>query len=64
MNKQEAIAAMETGAKLTWPHFSSDEWVTIQEDGYYLFEDGCRCTPEEFWAHRDTPEWFKDWELY
>jgi len=47
MTKQEAIAAMKQGIKITHRGYSSDEWSTMKE-GYVLFEDGCRCTPHEF----------------
>jgi hypothetical protein len=45
MNKREAIQWMLRGARLTHKYFSSDEWVTIGEDGLIELEDGVRCTP-------------------
>ena len=64
MNREQAQFAIEQGQKLTWTHFSSDEWVMGLEDGYYLFEDGCQCTPEEFWQSRTSPEWNEGWKIY
>jgi len=63
MNKQEAIAAMEAGQKLTQTYFTSEEWVK-QVHNMYIFEDGCQCTPEEFWEYRVGNDWNKGWSEY
>jgi len=63
MNKQEAIQAMLEGKKVTHRYFTDDEWVTM-ENGKIVFEDGIRCSPEEFWKWR-TEECFEtDWSIY
>lgn len=49
MNKTEAKFALENGQRLTHKYFSRDEWIQGMPDGSYLFEDGCKCSPREFW---------------
>lgn len=44
---------MLRGARLTHKYFSSDEWVTIGEDGLIELEDGVRCTPVAYMVHTD-----------
>lgn len=63
MTKQEAIQAMAAGKKVRHKNFSRDEFVSWPGD-QYLFEDGVRCDPEEFWAHRKGPDWENGWELF
>ena len=63
MNKQEAKVAMLNGDKVTHMWFSSDEWVKLVE-GYYVFEDGCRCTQREFWDSRTDASWNTGWEKW
>lgn len=58
MNKHEAIKAMESGKKVSHEYFSDDEWMTIDHnDNQILFEDGCRCSQEEFWSIRQEKGW-------
>lgn len=63
MNKQEAIEAMEAGQKVSHKWFTSEEWMTMQE-GYIIFEDGCQCTPREFWQSRVDASWEDDWKIF
>ena len=63
MNKQEALIAMEEGKKVSHMYFTPEEWVTI-DNGDFLFEDGVRCTFEEFWAYRSDEYWTTDWRLW
>lgn len=62
LNKDEAVAAMKRGEKVRHRWFASDEWVTF-ENGYFVFEDGVRCSPELFWMDRQLPSWSFDWEI-
>lgn len=61
MNKQEAIAAMKLGAKVTHRFFTQNEFVTITPAGWYLFEDGVMCSPLSFWYDRTGQAWEEDW---
>ncbi|MDO9186953.1 MAG: hypothetical protein Q7W13_13145 [Bacteroidia bacterium] len=63
MTKQKAIEEMLQGNKVTHRHFSSDEWVTM-EDGKIVLEDGVKCHPLEFWKYRTDVSFNEDWDLY
>lgn len=63
MTKSEAITAMKNGLKVTHRYFSSDEWMTMQ-DGRILLEDGCKCSPEEFWRWRKDNNWNDGYSLF
>lgn len=63
MTKQEALNLLDQGATLAHDTFSDNEW--IKKDGrYYLFEDGVKCSPVEFWSHRTQPFWDNNWHEY
>lgn len=63
MTKEEAIKAMSEGKKVRHRYFSKDEWVTINSDGNYLFEDGYSASPELFWFDRQDSYWDNGWEI-
>nr|DAQ12996.1 MAG TPA: Protein of unknown function (DUF2829) [Crassvirales sp.] len=63
MTKEEAIKAMSEGKKVRHNHFSSDEWMSQLPNGDYLFEDGVKCSPREFWTWRTCTSWNTDWEI-
>ena len=63
MTKQEAIAAMQEGKKVTHEYFGQDEWVTMK-DGSIVLEDGVSCHPLEFWRWRTASAWLDNWELF
>jgi hypothetical protein len=63
VNKEEAIEALENGETLTHKYFTPEEWMKMRE-GYILFEDGCQCTPIEFWQNRTEDFFQKDWKIY
>jgi hypothetical protein len=63
MNKAEAIQAMREGKKVTHRYFSQDEWMTM-EGGQILLEDGVRCSQNQFWADRTSPEWEDGYSLF
>ena len=63
MTKQEAIQSMEEGYKVTHEYFTDEEWMKLR-NGVYIFEDGVKCTPNEFWKHRQA-EWYNEgWSIY
>jgi len=63
MTIAEAKQALKEGKKITHDYFSRDEWV--QGDGNeYLFEDGVRCTPDEFWQYRQIPGFNNGWQIW
>jgi hypothetical protein len=64
MTKQMAIEALKQGAKIQHRYFSDNEWVTINEDGKYIFEDGVICSPTLFWYDRDSIYWETDWNIF
>jgi hypothetical protein len=60
LTKDQAITAMFRGHKLAHRYFSDGEWVK-QEGNVFVFEDGCKCTPGEFWSYRSGEGWNTDW---
>jgi hypothetical protein len=56
VKKNKAIEEMKAANKITHRHFSSDEWMTIEE-GLILLEDGVRCSQSEFWKWRTDNSW-------
>ncbi len=64
MTRQEAIQAMIDGKRVTHRHFTSDEWITINKQGKFQFEDGVECSASEFWSHRTSEDWNTDWEIF
>jgi len=63
MNKIEALKALQYGKKLTHHWFSPNEWV-IEDQGKYIFEDGCQCHDFEFWADRTDESWNRGWSIF
>ena len=63
MTKQTAIQAMQDGAKVRHENFSPDEWMKM-EGNEIVLEDGVRCTPDEFWIHRQGEDWQDGWSIY
>lgn len=65
MTKQEAIAAMERGEKITHRYFTPEEWMTIiKGENVYTCEDGEKCTPSWFWASRTDPDWQYGYSIF
>ena len=62
MNKQEAVDAMKEGHKVAHSNFSSDEWMMRGGRGI-IFEDGCQCSPSEFWQYRTEDWWDTGWRI-
>lgn len=63
MTKGEAILEMQKGKKVTHTYFTDDEWISCY-DGKVIDEIGMKLNWEEFWAHRQSPAFDKDWSLY
>lgn len=63
LSKQTAIELMLQGEKLTHKGFSANEWMSM-DGNHIIFEDGCRCWPDEFWRSRTDPVWDHGWDLF
>lgn len=64
ITKEEAIAEMLKGNKVTHKYFSANEWMTHTADGRILLEDGVKCLPSEFWRWRADESWNSGYSLY
>lgn len=64
MDVNNAITWMMLGAKLQHSSFSPEEWVAINKENLYQFEDGVECTPEEFWNYRKDTIWLDGWDFF
>lgn len=60
MNKQEAISVMGLGIKVTHPHFTPDEYITMR-DGYIIDEKQYQLNFNDFWKYRTHESWEQDW---
>lgn len=63
MTRSSAIIAMVRGEKVRHRFFSSDEWVKMNPDGKYEFEDGVVCSAELFWKDRSGELWYDGWVI-
>lgn len=63
MTKEEAIKAMSEGKKVRHRYFGPDEWVSMNSDGLYVFEDGVMVDPSLFWTDRQESYWSEGWKL-
>jgi len=63
MNKQQAIDAMLQGKKVTHRFFTDDEWVTMNEQGEIVSEDGVN-HGLYFWKLRSHADWETDWNIH
>ena len=63
LTKEQAIALMKQGKKLTHRYFSDDEWITMRGNIIYM-ERGQECWASEFWRDRQGEQWETDWSLY
>jgi ASC-1-like (ASCH) protein len=62
--KQEAIALMKSGQKLTHRYFADEEYITIGHAGNICTEEGYTCSLDEFWSDRTDPTWQIGWEIF
>lgn len=58
MTREEAIKAMSEGKKVRHRYFGPDEWVSMNSNGLYVFED-----PSLFWMDRQESYWSEGWKL-
>lgn len=56
LTKLEAIKAMGSGKRVTHHYFTNGEWMTI-DLGKIVFEDGVRCSIQDFYADRQSDAW-------
>jgi hypothetical protein len=63
LTKEQAIALMKQGKKLTHRYFSDDEWITMRGN-MIVMENGCSCWNNLFWQDRQGEKWETDWSLY
>lgn len=62
LTKEQAIAAMKEGNKVTHLYFTDDEWVKSDKEGdIYTFDDGVSITSKEFWNLRSINSYNKGW---
>ena len=64
MTKQEAIAAMKSGQRVTHNYFTDSEWVSLTPTGLYQFEDGCVMPSLNFWEDRKGHYWDEGWSIF
>jgi hypothetical protein len=64
MSRYEAAQALKVGKKLTHRYFTPEEWVKGDGEGYYIMEDGVRCTAAEFWKWRQYEDFNTDWSIF
>jgi len=65
MTKQEAIAEMKAGKRLTHRFFADHEWVTMPQQGHCVqSEDGIKQNAAGFWSLRTGEEWQIGWEIF
>jgi hypothetical protein len=63
LTKEQAIAAMKAGKKVTHRYFTKDEWITMVGNRV-ITEDNASCWAAEFWSYRTGECWEIDWELF
>ena len=63
MTKEQAIAEMKKGNKITHKYFADGEWMTIQ-DREILLEDNVRLDYYEFWNSRFQDCWKDGYSIF
>lgn len=64
LSKDEAIAAMLQGKKVTHQHFTDNEWMKLNGHFEVEFEDGCKIDVDTFWKDRKGEGWQTGWSIY
>lgn len=64
MTKDEAIAAMKAGEKVTHKHFLDTEWITMEGNLTIITEEGYSISTVEFWGYRQSESFNNDWSIY
>ena len=63
MTQQEARQEIRRGNKVTHRFFSEDEYLTLNERGQEVTEEGY-VLDAHFWMMRLAPKWQTDWSLF
>lgn len=63
MTKDEALAAMKKGQRVTHAYFLPSEWMTMTKSGQIITEDGITQDAEEFWTYRSGDGWNQNYSL-
>ncbi len=61
MNKQEAIAAMLNGSKVTHRFFLPEEFIYMESG---IIHDENKMPLYRFWEYRKIEEWNDNWSIY
>lgn len=64
MNKEQAIAAMRKGKKVTHKLFMDYEYIYMDKDDNVVSEDGVVRPSDEFWRWRYDKSWEKGYSLF
>lgn len=62
ISKNEAIAAMKQGLKVSHRFFMEGEWITMRGNIIFM-EQGQECWASEFWRDRKGAAWETDWRI-
>lgn len=58
------LLELKKGKKITHEYFISDEWMKLDNEGDFLFEDDVVIDQTEFWEHRRGKYWETGWSVY
>lgn len=64
MTKNEAILALLEDYKLSHRFFTIGEYISLDDYGNIVFEDGLKVNEKEFWSIRKNNDWEIGWEIY
>ena len=64
MTKEQAIAAMMLGKKITHQYFGNEEWIRMAPDGRYETEDGYLINPALFWIDHKWEQWESGYSIF
>ncbi len=64
MHKNQMIQTLHAGHKITHVLFDPEEWMKLGEAHNIEFEDGCKCTFEQFWQGRTSTNWDSGWSIW
>lgn len=63
LTKDEAIKAMLEGKTVRHEYFTDNEWMKMNGHYEFEFEDGNKCSCDEFWIGRTGQRWFTGWSI-
>lgn len=64
MNQEQALKALERGKKITHKSFISSEYMKQGGKWEIEFEDGAKCSYEEFFLYRTNKAWQENWSIF